>query len=101
MNHRDSEKDFKNMSYLKRKKRKKRKKEMEKWWHVFMFFVFCFFKYIALERRVLGIITITFSKILEQLTGILLSCFLKVSPIHSVTILHVFVLVASHGFSHV
>lgn len=58
---------------------------MEKWWPVFVcvFFLKC----ILLERRVLGT-TITFSKILEQLTGMLLSCILKVSPIHSVTILH-------------
>lgn len=60
----------------------------------------CFFKCIVLERSLLGT-TIVFSKILEQSTGILLSCILKVSPSHSVTILHVFVLVASHGFPHV
>lgn len=95
MNHKDSEKDFKNMSYIKRKKnRKERKKEMEKWWPV------VFFKYIVLERRLLGT-TIIFSKILEQLTGMLLIYILQVSPIHSVTILHVFVLVASHSFPHV
>lgn len=72
---------------------------MEKWWPVCVYGFF-FFKFIVLERRVLGT-TIIFSKILEQFTDMLLIYILNVSPIHSVTILHVFVLVAFHSFPQV